>query len=307
MHRRSRRGGGVLAAFVAVCLSAAGLSQTSPATYSAQAPGGTQVSFDVNVLDKLGEPVPSLESSDLVVLDNERVVTGVTLSPAGSQPESVCIVVDDSGSTYETAGLVQAELRRLLAALPAEDDVCLVVFAAKAVALGGPGVPRSKLVSALSRLPKPYGPSATVDALLLATKRLAVGAGAGGRAIILIGDGGESHSESSESELTAALRAVGAPVVYVISNRETDKDKEGTQRLMRLTEQTGGTAYFVKKESQVSAATGTLVRVLKGRYRLTFDSAATADSTHRLSLGLSNRMKQKVTMKAVREYDVVSQ
>jgi len=306
MRRRSRAGFVWLwvVAWILGGLAAAQAQQSSTASDPAVAVSRGRRALDVSLLDKRGEPVAGARAQQLVVFDDDQRVDNPALTQAGTQPESVCILIDDSGSMYANAVAVKEEVQRLLAELPANDEVCLMAFASQVAPAADFQQSRAAVADSLRRLPIPHGPSASIDAMVWAARHLMEKAKFPSRSIILIGDGDDNASKLDDSALRDLLRRSGAPVVYAIAN--PDEDGMSGDRLKWMTEETGGVACFLKKRSKGEATAERLVRVIDSRYRLEIsgNDASLNSEIHRLRVVPDGDLrKQHVQVKVAREYD----
>lgn len=115
---------------LACCSPSLGLSQqsaasapaaTTPAAMSAPAAWGSRVSIDVLVTDKAGKPVPDLEPTDFVLLDDNqprKVLnfrrTNGTVGNKFDPPVEVIIVLDSVNMAYQAVTLFRLQLQKFL-------------------------------------------------------------------------------------------------------------------------------------------------------------------------------------------------
>lgn len=309
MRRRSKAGvvGLWVTAGMLSGLSGAAAQQSLPGSDAAAAVSRADRTLNFSVLDSTGEPVGGVQAQQLLVFAGDRRVDNPVLSEAGGQPESVCIVIDDSGSMHEAADAVKDQVKRLVAELPPNDEVCLVAFASLVARPVDFEQSRARVTDSLPRLPKPYGGSSTIDAMISTARHLMEKAKFPSRSLILIGDGVDNSSDLNDSALRDLLRRPGAPVVYAIVNPEEEKEeKAARQRLKWMTEETGGVAYFLKKSSEAGPTADRLVRVIGGRYRLVIstDDDSLNSKTQPVRVEPDDDLrKQRVELKVAREYD----
>jgi VWFA-related protein len=306
MRRRSK--GWILAVVLAGCGVAAQKPAPIERAYAATPEAWPQVGFDVTVMDKDDEPAKGISFEQLLVRDNGKTVTAGTLTET-EEPESVCLLVDTSGSTYENRAAIAAELTELIQDLPPEDEVCAIAFSSEAYLDVRPTMDREPVKTWVSFL-RASGGTALWDAIRGGAMELEKYGRYRSRAMILISDGGENASKCSETELMQALHAAGSPTIYAIANAgDAGSDKpEDKKHLAMLTSETGGLEFPISRHDDEKAAVQRLVRAMKGRYRLVYTAPDTAldGSTHRINVVLNKDLrKQKMNIVAARGYDAV--
>jgi Ca-activated chloride channel family protein len=270
-----------------------------------------QVRFDVTVMGRDDEPVKGLTAGQMEIRDNGQVVSGATLIAAGDEPQSICLLVDTSGSNYDKLDAIRVELLALIRDLPASDEVCAIDFSIQAYMDVAPTMDRRPLVKWVDSL-RASGGTALRDALRGAAMELESHARYRSRAIVLIGDGGENASKCSEAQMLEALHAIGGPVLYSVinGNAEDERDHADRVRLQGWTAETGGLVFPIRHRQDEDAAVARLMRVLSGRYRLVYTPPDTAadGKGHRLEVQLTQDLrKQKLKVVVARGYDAAGQ
>ena len=74
-----------------------------------------------------GDPAVSITSRGLIVREDSKPVSGVDLEPE-SEPQSVCVLVDTSGSIYVRLPIARKAAERFVEQLPVDDEVCVAHF-----------------------------------------------------------------------------------------------------------------------------------------------------------------------------------
>jgi Ca-activated chloride channel homolog len=311
MRRRSELLVGVLMVVGAMFSSAHAqdsFSHTTGPLLRQMPEGWPQIGFDVTVTDGQGGPTASLTSQQMDVREDGRAVSAFDLMPSGDEPQSICILVDTSGSTYSNRDVIWRSLMKLINDLPAKDEVCLIDFSAVAYVDSDLTMDRNKLRDGVKYL-KVSGGSAIDDSLTAAAKYLMKNARFRSRAIILLSDGVDNASNGSEGPLAKTLHAWGAPVVYAIDNQTPGPrgpaERHSGRSLQKLTGDTGGLAWSPKGDTEVDAAVTNLVQTMNHRYRLILTTASARDgSEHRLDVTLNKDLrKQKMSINATRGFD----
>jgi VWFA-related protein len=266
------------------------------------------IGVDVTVLDDHDTPVTSFGTTQMDVREDGKAVAKFGLVLAGDEPQSVCILVDTSGSTYSNRDVIRRSLLKLISDLPSKDEVCLVDFAADAFVDSDLTMDRNRLREGMQYL-KISGGSAIDDSLAATAKYLMKNAHFRSRAVILLSDGVDNASNGSEGPLEKTLHAYGAPVVYAIDNQTPGPrgpvERHSGRSLQKLTGDTGGLAWSPKGDVEVDATVTNLVQTMSHRYRLILTTASAQDgSSHRLEVTLNKDLrKQKIIVNATRGFD----
>jgi Ca-activated chloride channel family protein len=303
MRRRSRGWIVLVVALSGGALVAQSVTPLAQRATAEVAEAWPRVGIDVTVLDKDDAPVKSLDVSQLSILSNGKPVTDSKLIPANGAPESVCLLVDMSGSTFADRDAVQTVLLKFIQGLPDGDELCGIDFSYTAYVDLPLTTDRKKMTTWLSYL-KPSGGTALYDALI-ATTELMSHARFRSRAIVLISDGGENGSVHGEELVRESFHKAGAPVLYALEMKGAGGSANG-KRLLRLTTEAGGLEFPIKRQGDQNAAVERLIETMAGRYRLEFtDANAALDGTERvLDVQLrQDLMKQKMVLVAARGYD----
>jgi Ca-activated chloride channel homolog len=237
----------------------------------ANAPRWPRVCVNVSIVDRNDLPVAGMKADALGVTDGKTAVTDALLRPVGDGPESVCLLVDTSGSTYKAVSAVHAELRELIDKPPGADELCLVDFSSSVYVDTPLTTDRSLLRKGLSYL-KSSGGSALLDAVESTAEYMQKNSHYARRVIVLVSDGGDNASRMSEDTVWRELHRPEAAVVYSIANPSpalsgAHADQEW---LVTFTERTGGLAFPVKTENEAVQATDHLIDAIQGRYELEF-------------------------------------
>lgn len=271
MRRRSKAAGCVLMVGIG-----AGAQQ-------AKIPEWPRVRVNVSIVDKNGKPVAGVKADDLTVTDDKTVVHGAVVSPVGDEPASVCLLVDASGSTYDTLDTIRAEVKEFFSRLPARDEVCLMDYSTSLHLDAGFTANGAAAADGLKYL-KPWGGSALLDAVVSTAQWMEKQAKNPERVLVVVSDGGENASKSSEEAVRRELQRPEAPVLYSFINSLSGDgpNRADETRLRRLTEDTGGLAILVKKKNSASQAADELAQATSGRYELEFTASnPAADGSER--------------------------
>jgi VWFA-related protein len=264
MRRRSKTAG----CFLLVGIAAA--------AQQPKVPEWPRVRVNVSMVDQNDQPTVGVQANALEVIDGNKVVPGAVLHPIGDWPESVCLLVDMSGSTYSARNTIRAELREFVRKLPATDEVCLADFSTSVYVDAPLTTDRALVMRGLTYL-KSSGGSALLDAVLSTARMMQKDAKYPRRVLLLVSDGGENASKSNADEVRLELHRPEAPVVYSLVNwseADTNERARADQKeLRKLTETTGGLALLVNRQDDPVQAVDDLLQAVQGRYELEFTAS----------------------------------
>ncbi|HEV2576191.1 MAG TPA: VWA domain-containing protein [Acidobacteriaceae bacterium] len=262
----------------------------------ANVPKWPHVRVNVSIVDRSGAPAVGVNADALEIRDGKSVVQDAVLHPVGDEPESVCLLVDTSGSTYEARNAVHAEVGKLIDKLPGTDEMCLVDFSSSAYVDAPLTTDRALVRKGVSYL-RSSGGSVLLDAVESTARYMQKNAHFERRVIVLVSDGGENASKMSEDEVWRELHRPEAPVVYSIQNPSaaSSGSTAGWKLLLNLSERTGGLAFPVNTENEALQATDYLIEAIQGRYELEFTSGnpAADGSVRKLRVELTNDLRKQ--------------
>ncbi len=269
MRRRSKAAGFFLMVGVTAGAQQASLQQ-------ANLPEWPRVRVNVSIIDRNGAPAVGVDADAVEVRDDKTLVKDAVLRPAGNAPESVCLLVDTSGSTYQARGVIDAEVDELINKLPAADELCLVDFATSAYVDAPLTMDRGLVRKGLSYL-KSSGGSAMLDAMEATSRYMEKNAHFEQRVIVLVSDGGDNASKHNAAQVWDVLHWPEAPVVYSIANRSEGRTETADwESMVNLSERTGGLAFPVERANEAVPAADHLIEAVRGRYELEFTASDAA-------------------------------
>ncbi len=253
-------------------------SQETPAFHSEV----DVVSHSVAVVDRDGNPVQGLQMSDFTVYeDDERQEISVFLSPDDS-PLDIALVIDSSASLFHYARTVRMAAKSFLIQLEPLDCVYLLPFNDEI----GPGTWDRGLLST-NKMDGIFmrGGTALYDALIhgidvldRTAESIPSGTGCGGpitmsepgrpdrrRAVVLMTDGADQHSQRRYDEVLELARASAIPIFPVVSG-EARHDDRLRLILDRLAGETGGTVVDAARPDELPKAFADVVVMLRASY-----------------------------------------
>jgi Ca-activated chloride channel homolog len=243
-----------------------------------------QVRMEVLAVDPDGVPVPGVTADELVARGLRKPFAVTALQP-GTEPQSVCVLIDASDSLRDGLSLVQTKVRRLLKKLSADDEVCVASFSSNVWMAQPLTADHGAALQALTQL-KPSGGTQLRDGLLQLADYMRGSARFKSRTIILVSDGTERHSATSTVQLKQALEAEGSPTVHMVClptgfGHALYKQYDLHSRTaFNLTEVSGGLTYFPHTILDIDAIMDHLPETIRSRYILTYEAENAARDGH---------------------------
>ena len=237
----------------------------SPAPAAAPAPG-MPVSMPVTVVDKKGDPVKNLKTSDVTLTDNGHLQTIQSFELAQPSPRTFGIVWQISPSQRTEIGDIRlATVRFIDHTLPGTDDRAFVIqYATQVDLLEDPTATLNKLHDAVTQLgsrrfgnEESSGDSADqssdehrggggggtlYDAIYLASTEVMAKA-PGHHILILIGDGIDRDSKVSINDAIEAAQAAHTAIFAIYYKGEEERPANPNPGLNRRTGGVGGGGY----------------------------------------------------------------
>jgi Ca-activated chloride channel family protein len=268
-----------------------------------------QVRMELLATDGNGDVLRGLTADDLTLTENKKPVKVDELKPL-SEPMSVCLLIDSSGSMYNKRQSVDATAKRLIADLPPEDEYCVVDFSSQAFIDQNLTTDHKLAAKALSYI-KASGGTALYDALSSLGDYMRKTARNPSRAILVLSDGADNASKMNLDTLRRDWQQPGTPSVHVLwipSPKGSDDhgdDRHEQKEVLKVANIGGGLVFFPRDEAELTASSDNLIDALKNRYLLTYTSEDTSkDGRQRqLDVGLDKaHQKAKDVVRAPEGY-----
>jgi VWFA-related protein len=236
-------------------------------------------------IDSDGNAITDLQAGDLSLTIDKRPRKIVSLSSAASEPRTIGIFFDVSGSRRSDTLIPREleEIAKFLESIWRSDDLAfIVVFGGASNKLVKPSNDLLQIRSELQKIPDApfFGPTPLYDALCsirVAEPRIEIGE----RFFIVVGD---FEDNSSHIDLKKALemmqeeKARVFPVLRISGQKIAMPRSDKAARL--FAEKTGGDFFKVKEEQDLALGFRRLRTELQGAYRLTYESAS-AEGEHK--------------------------
>ena len=226
----------------------------------------TSVLLDVSVQDKEGRFVRALPPSAFRVAEDDvpQAVDVVRQEAVGA---TFALLVDGSSSMSRRIDFVQRTAATLAGYMSPLDRMIVAPFSRTLGPVTGPTNDRATILEALAAI-RPAGGTAILDAIVHGSKL--VEHSEGRRAIVLITDGYDEHSEDSFDEALQAAKAAGATVYVVGIGGVAGISIKGERLLKQLALDTGGRAFFPARDEQLTVVDDTLAADVQNRYLVTY-------------------------------------
>ncbi len=242
-----------------------------------------RVRLPLSVLDKKGQPVMGLQSSDFVIFEDKKQQQIETFSDesGAGQPLYVGVLMDTSPSAIAKLKFEQEAATNFLHSVlrPRQDQAALVTFDDE-VTLRQDFTEKIDLLNrAVASLKKPGKQTALYDAVWQFCNDKMRNA-PGRRAIVVITDGDDTYSRArlrdvieiaQQTETTVfAVSTKGGFAGTVPGVEAGQAPDDGDRALVRLGEETGGRAFFTGDLVELEQAFEKLAKELRGQYLVTY-------------------------------------
>ncbi len=266
-----------------------------------------QVQMEVLVMDNHDDAVAGLSKENITVKENgqSQVVDG--LLPVNA-PQSVCVMIDTSGSTSQRKDDVHAMAQRFVQGLPLEDEVCVATFG-WSLKMVQPLTEDRKAALAAVAGPMPAAGGTTLrDRLLQVMKYMRGSAKYSSRAILVITDGDDNASNANTEQTQRKMASAGSPMAHFLivpestsSDRDRAEERHIEKDTLNLSGTSGGLSYFPRNRKEMEAAVDHLNDAMKRRYLLQYETTAPSKDGQERRLELRMR-GSKLTVRAPERY-----
>jgi VWFA-related protein len=237
-----------------------------------------EVLLNCTVIDDKGQSVNDLHQRDFRVWEDGVEQTVESLQRQ-DQPVSMGILVDDSGSMLDKRATVNNAAMHLLRASNPGDSVFIVNFADRAYLDQGFTSDLVALNRGLNRNDT-RGTTAMYDAVAASADQLSKHATRRKQVLLIITDGADNASELNLEQTVRRVQNLAGPVVYTIGLL-FDANQSEAQRtrdaLERLSQETGGVAYFPPSLADVNAVAAQVAYDIRNQYIVAYHSSKPAN------------------------------
>lgn len=229
------------------------------------------VTINATVMDARGRLIEGL-SKDNFRLYEDEVPQQISFFTEADEPASVAVVFDLSASMSEgKLASAKEALAKFIQTSHENDQYTLISFNDKAQMLLDKNRDAKAVVRKLTYV-QPQGQTALYDAVYLGIEK-AVRGDHRKRAILLITDGQDNYSRYSFGELRKRLQESDVSL-YSIGLRDgflrTREDLAGEENLTKLSDLTGGHAFFPVNGAQMNDAFARIAVALRRQYQVSY-------------------------------------
>jgi Ca-activated chloride channel homolog len=227
------------------------------------------VELYTTVLDRQGRPVTSgLEAKDFSVAEDGARQKIVRFEQVTDLPIHAAVAIDVSASMEKSLEQVQtAALQFFQGILRPKDRAALITFNDHPALAVKFTRDVSSLAGGLAGLKAERG-TALYDSLIFTFYNF--NGLKGRRAILLLSDGKDEGSRFSYEEALEFARRAGVTVYAIGLGEDVEKKK-----LARLSEETGGRAFFPKNAGELAGIYATIQEELRSQYLIAYQSSTT--------------------------------
>lgn len=226
------------------------------------------------VVDEKGQPIQDLSRGDFRVWE-DGVKQATTSFLHQDQPVSLGILVDNSGSMRDKRVAVNAAALDLLKASNSQDAAFIVNFSDRAILDQAFTSDIAALNRGLSHFDS-RGTTALYDAVAASADELVNHAKLPKQVLLVITDGADNASRLDLEQAIRRVQNLGGPVVYTIGllfgidKEESDRARDA---LEKLSQETGGIAYFPHSLEDVDTIATEVARDIRGQYTIGYHSS----------------------------------
>ncbi|HWW86582.1 MAG TPA: VWA domain-containing protein [Vicinamibacterales bacterium] len=269
----------------------------------AQAPFRTEtrlVVLQATVKNERGELVTDLDRGAFAVYENGKKQP-ISVFRRDDIPVSLGLLIDNSGSMRLKRARVEAAALALVAASNPHDEVFVLNFADKP-RLDVPFTSDVKVLQAGIARVDSIGGTAMRDAIDMAEGYLHDHGTRDRKALLIVSDGEDNSSVASLDQVQTRAEQDGVVVyaVGLLSEEASSKVKHARHDLDRLTETTGGVAYYPDSLEKIDGVALDLARQIRNQYTIGYTPLNQAlDGTYRkLRVEVTGRERLTVRTRA---------
>ena len=228
------------------------------------------VNILVTVLDQDGRFVTNLQREDFIVYEDGKVQEIEQFSQETDQPLRVGLLIDTSASVKMRLDFEKtAAINFMRSVMRYRDEAMLVEFDKGVTMLHDFTSRPTEIVREIEEL-RAGGGTALLDAIYqvsqekMAEKRLR-------QTIVVLSDGDDLHSSRSLEEAVNMAQLAETSVYAIGTNKMgATTSKNGIKILNRLTEETGGRAFFPVSDLEMEDAFDKIEKELRSQYSITY-------------------------------------
>jgi len=234
-----------------------------------------EVRLNFTVTDKNGKFIKALTTDDFRLLDNVHPPERVLRFQARSDdPLRVVMLFDISSSIRYRFEFEQKAANHFLKHVlrPGVDQAAIISFGSDVQEVQPMTGDIALLTSAVSHL-KAGGDTALHDAVIRASRDLALQPPDTRKIIIILSDGADTVSHAKGGDCMAASISSEATILVVDASVPSERDSPGQRFLRKVVESSGGFILPARLDSELKSAFQTINSVLRNQYSLSYKPA----------------------------------
>lgn len=250
-------------------LSAAALAQ-DPGEYKVRVETSL-VLIPVTVADSMNRFVLGLEKGDFHISE-DGVEQKIAHFSGEDAPLSVGLVFDESGSMDYKLRTAQVAVEQFLKTMNANDEAFLVEFSDSAKVTVGFTSHTADIQDTLKKS-QPGGLTAMLDAIDTAVREMKKAKNSR-KAIVIISDGGDNHSNYTSAQIESLVREADVQIYAmgvfdpILSFGLSKEEISGPRLLSEIATQTGGRAFAAAVTSDLPSVAARIAIELRNQYVL---------------------------------------
>ncbi len=236
-----------------------------------------EVLLDCTVIDDKGRTVSGLTRNDFRVWEDGAPQT-INSVQHQDVPVSMGLLVDNSGSMLDKRAAVNDAAFNLVKESNPKDEAFVVNFSDRAFLDQGFTSDLVALNRGLSRSDS-KGMTALYDAVAAAADELSKHGKRRKEVLLIITDGADNASRLNLQEAIRRVQDLGGPVVYCVGllfDTEKEEGERARTALERLSEETGGVAYFPQSLQDVNRIAAEVAHDIRDQYTVDYHSSKPA-------------------------------
>jgi VWFA-related protein len=231
----------------------------------------TEIVLHAIVVDPQNRLITGLPRESFKVLEDGKVQK-LTSFHKEQVPIALGILIDNSSSMLPKRSKVNEAALQLVDASKSEDQVFVVNFGDDAFLDQDYTQDVGKLRAALQKV-ETGGSTALFDAIIGATDHLTRTSSLPKKILLVVTDGHDNASQATFEQTLRKLQQKDGPVLYTIALANDSRDENDRQLLTKLSEQTGGAAFFPSTLGEIQTIANTIAQDIRSQYVIGYHSS----------------------------------
>ena len=227
-----------------------------------------EVVLHETVVDERRHLVPHLDRGAFSVFEN-GASQAITSFRREDVPVAMGIVIDNSGSMRDKREKVNQAVLNLIRASNPQDEIFVVNFSQNYYLDQDFTSDAGLLERALHQVSM-QGSTALYDAIVASAVHLKNNPRLDKKVLLVITDGQDNMSQETLQEAARRLQQSNGPTLYAIGLMGGDLRDPGHEALQRLSDGSGGVAFFPQSLDEVDSITRTVAHDIRSQYTLAY-------------------------------------